>query len=208
MLIIDLSNNNTVRDLSAARKNGVVGVWLKVSEGRTFIDPDYQRYRKMALDAGLRVGGYHFARPDLMGGSFQARNFVALLGKVGRRDMRPVLDIEVNDRRSIPLELENWCRDFVKDVRDRTGVCPIVYSNAPFLQSMQCAKPFGCGLWLAAYGADDGKEHPYGLPKPWTGAVAHQFTSKGRIIGIDGNVDLTYAKSLRPLLAHPIMGRV
>lgn len=206
MLLIDLSNNNTVRDLTAIKRYGVVGAWLKVSDGLSFIDGTY-KYRSILLQKlGIRTGGYHFARCSSFNAEVEAHSFVSALGEVGRRDLRPVLDLEVISPAFNPVLLGNWSRTFCQYVLSHTGVCPIVYSYASFLQAMKLPKPIGCGLWLASYGANDGKEHPYGLPRPWTSAVAHQFTSNGKLLGIDGTVDLTYAPKLRPLLAHPIVG--
>ena len=62
--LIDLSNNNKGPvDFPALRKSGVFGVWHKVSEGLNFADAYWPQRAEPARIAGLRVGGYHFARP-------------------------------------------------------------------------------------------------------------------------------------------------
>jgi lysozyme len=204
VLVVDLSNNNTVVDISRLRLSGVTGMWHKVTEGTRFVDKYWPERAAEARRAGLRVGGYHFAHPG-KAVKPQALSFIAALGKVGRRDLRPVLDCEVIDGAPLP-ELEAWARDFVHLVKQSTGVGCLFYSYPSFITGMKLARPVGYGLWLASYGRNDGKEHPYVVPKPWRKAVAHQFTSDGRIPGIAGRADLTHAVRLAPLLAHPVLG--
>lgn len=206
LLLVDLSNNNTVDTLADARSAGVVGCWLKVTEGSTFVDAEYQRLRRLVLQAGLRVGGYHFARPFSSPAQQQAHDFAYRLGKIGRRDLRPVLDLEVGHPETGTHGVGSWARDFLHAFRAETGVCCIVYSYSSFLAGLQLPQPLGCGLWLAGYGRNDGVEHPLTVPAPWRRAVAHQFTSRGTLGGVRGHVDVSSAPRLRPLLAHGLRG--
>lgn len=213
MLIVDLSNNNDLSvDWPRVRAAGIDAAWLKVTEGRTFRDPAYVRYRDGARAAGLRVGGYHYARPDLNpsidAALVEARNFAAHLGPIGRRDLRPVLDLE--EPVSFPSErLVAWVRAWNAETRRLTGTGPVLYTYPAYVTGeLRATVPLGYGLWLAAWGRNDGHEYPYVVPRPWKRAVAHQFTSRARIGGIDGRVDLSSARRIRPLLAHPTLGLV
>ena len=204
---IDLSNNNRVSSFDAVKKAGIEGVWLKVSEGATFADPDFSSFARRARAAGLRVGGYHFAYPqhassDAVG---EARFFAAKLGKIQARDLRPVLDFEINPEHMSNADLEAWTRAFNREVAKLTGTLPLYYSYGSFLHP---SKPVGAGLWLANYGRNDGKDFDVAPPPPWKKVAAHQFTSNGQIPGVDGRCDVSSARSLSPLLAHPIRGRL
>src|SRR2546429_10014401 len=102
--IADLSNNNAgPLDFTAVRAAGVFGIWHKVSEGQTFADPVWKSRAQQARAAGLRVGGYHFARPEHGSAEDEAAFFVARLGKVQRPHLHPVLDLEKNDAHLSPL---------------------------------------------------------------------------------------------------------
>ena len=200
MLIADLSSNQGSVDFARLKKAGVAGVWMKVTEGATWEDPDWAPRARAARKAGLRVGGYHFARPDHNSATVEAHHFVEKLGVVGRRDLKPILDFETEPG------IESWARTFNHVVRDLTGLIPGFYSYPAFIQQMRPLAPIGNGLWLAAYGRNDGTDHPFDVPEPWRKVIAHQFSSKCHLPGVDGPVDLSHAPRLRGVLAHPILG--
>jgi lysozyme len=64
LLILDVSNNNAEPNWEQLRRQGIAAVFLKASEGTSFIDTTFADRRKAANRAGLHVGAYHFARPD------------------------------------------------------------------------------------------------------------------------------------------------
>lgn len=212
VLLVDLSNNNPGPiDWRQVKRAGAFGVLLKVSEGRTFVDQTYAERARGARAAGLHVGGYHFARPadDPL---VQATLFVGHLGKVGRRDLHPALDLEVNDHKLSPTSLWSWARSFGSHVHAMTGVKVLWYTYPAFLaeQHWHHTLGTGAGLWIAAYGPNDGRDHgvPTGSTKPWRSYVAHQYTSVGKIAGVNGHVDLSHGRSRRALLAHGLRGLV
>lgn len=210
VLLVDLSNNNpSPIEFAKIRRDGVFGVLLKVTEGQSFVDPTYLDRSRAARAAGLHVGGYHFARPkgDPIG---QASFFAHHLLKVGRRDLHPALDLEVNDDHLHPAELFAWARGFEQHVHSLTGVRTLLYTYPAFLAEQAWQHPLGsgAGLWIAAYGPNDGRDHGVSSDelKPWRRCVAHQYTSVGRIAGVNGNVDLSHGRSRRAVLAHGLRG--
>lgn len=209
LTLLDLSNNNgDPLDFAAVRRAGAFGVWLKVSEGRTFTDPTFQSRARAARRAGLRVGGYHFARPVVGLAGAEAGYFVERLGGVGRRDLHPVLDLEVNDNRLSSAQLREWVRTFELHVHKLTGARCLLYSSPGYLTPLAWPRTLGtgAGLWLADYGVNDGRDHGATAPAPWRGFAAHQFTSVATWPGVNGHVDLSHASSRRRVLAHPLLG--
>src|SRR3990167_9174043 len=210
-LIVDLSSNNPTPRFGMMWNAGVDGVWLKATEGASY-DASWDVYSEWAPRAravGLRVGAYHYAQPSGGDAIAEAANFAATLevtGGIRRRDLRPVLDLEGNPGPLSGRRLVAWARRWNDEVWDRTGTLPLFYSYPYFIQRLIASKPIGAGLWLASYGPNDGDRHSYSVPAPWKKAVCHQYTSVGRITGTVGDVDLNYARRLRPLLAHPIKG--
>lgn len=210
VLLVDLSNNNPAPlDFRAMRKAGVYGALLKVSEGRSFVDQTFKGRAEAARQAGVRVGGYHFARPagDPLE---QATLFAHNLGRVQRRDLHPALDLEVNDNHLSPAELYAWARSFGSHVHAMTGARVLWYTYPAFLAAQHWTRTLesGAGLWIAAYGPNDGHDHGVAAVdlKPWRRCVAHQYTSVGRIAGVNGNVDLSHARSRRSILAYGLRG--
>jgi len=218
IVLLDVSSyQSDLLDWRRVKAAGVSGVFVKATEGAGYVNPFMRRQATGARAAGLRVGFYHFARPDRSGKSsmsaddarVEAGHFAATThGHHTRRDLRPVLDFEAwSPRASLsPSQLVTWAREWNAAVRRLLGVGPIFYSYPAFIARLAPSTPIGYGLWLASYSTNDGAEHPYAVPKPWRRTVAHQFTSNGRVPGVPGRVDVSHAPSLRPLLAHPVTG--
>jgi GH25 family lysozyme M1 (1,4-beta-N-acetylmuramidase) len=98
-------------------------------------------------------------------------------------------------------ELVEWARAFNHAVHAELGVFPLFYSYASYIAAMRPAKPIGTGLWLASYGRNDGRDHGAAVPKPWRHYLLHQFSSRCRVQGCAGLVDLSHAPyGLKPLL--------
>lgn len=208
LALIDLSNNNpSPIDFRKVRAAGYFGVWHKVSEGTHFADPDWHVRSGEARDAGLHVGGYHFARPGSSSAAEQAAVFCARLGKVHRRDLHPVLDLE-DDGKLSSASLHSWATAFLEHVHRIAGVKALTYTGPAFVLERNWTTTFGtgAGIWLAEYGPNDGRDHGPHPPHPWHKVVAHQYTSVGKVAGVKGNVDLTHARARRPLLAHGLRG--
>lgn len=204
LLFIDVSNNNGSIDWPRVARAGVKGAFLKASEGANFVDGTFRHHRAAANSVGIRVGAYHFARPNGGDAILEAHHFCYAVGSLGRRDLRPVLDLEVS---RLPMRaLAGWARTWNHTVKGRFGCWPLFYSFSAFVQEMHADRPIGGGLWLADFGRNDGREHHFRVPAPWRHAVAHQFTSEGLIPGVRGRVDESAVPNMRPLLAHPTRG--
>jgi GH25 family lysozyme M1 (1,4-beta-N-acetylmuramidase) len=203
--MIDLSNNNGVRpDFHRLKLSGQLRVYLKHSEDPGFLDPTYSPRASSAIAAGLRVGAYAFAHPLAV---TPAESFRLLLRALDRPNhahgLRPALDLEHGTpSRKAGL----WALEWSALCRRELGYLPLVYGNAPYLSALELAREPG-PLWLAAYGRDDGKEHPFVLPKPWRYVAAHQFADVARMPGIDGRCDLSHV--YRPTLVDvPRLARI
>lgn len=207
MLVADVSSNNRVPNWALLKKSGISAVWLKATEGQNYRDPSFQIWRKAANKAGLKVGAYHFARPDLhpYGGKAEALNFYRAVQEIGTTDLRPVLDYEVLGSQG---KDEAWIREFNATVKARLSVGPLFYSYPALIEKLKLSKPVGYGLWLASYAKNDGTEHPFSIPSPWTKVVAHQFSSQCRITGCDGFIDLSKVYQEGSVLAHPVKARL
>lgn len=207
MILADLSSNNRAPDWGAMRAAGVVGVWLKVSEGSTWPDPSYHAFERQAHRAGLRVGGYHYARPDTGAGRLndaaaEASFFLSRL-RLRAGDLLPVLDFEEPQAVALGwLQLTTWADRFLVTVAADIGARPLLYSYPDYIASaLAGARALtSWPLWLASYGPNDGQRHPYRAP-PGFAVVAHQYTSNGRVAGARGRLDLSapIGKSLRRL---------
>lgn len=190
----DLSNNQPAPiDWPSVANAGFVFGWHKISEGAGYIDPYVDGRRARRIDdgeaAGVRMGGYHFARPG--DPEQQAHLFLAKLPPGAT--VRPVLDAEVA---GITPE---FCDRFLGEVAG-DGHRPILYTYSAFAAANYRGSDLNrWDLWLANYRAT-----PPAPPGPWSEYVCWQHTSSGAVPGAPGVGDLNITNDLGRLLAtHP-----
>ena len=176
-VFIDRSNVNGPDDYARAP---VTHIYLKVTEGTTFVDSTYAKRRHDALAAGAKVGGYHFAgHADPRA---EADFFLSKLIGPNDGDLRPCLDLESGQSRQ-------WAEQFVLRVKEKLGYLPVLYGSTSFIQPMRQASSTlrACPWWRAEFGPNDGGRHS--LVGGDLGAAAHQYTSVAHVPGISGNTD-------------------
>jgi GH25 family lysozyme M1 (1,4-beta-N-acetylmuramidase) len=120
----------------------------------TFFEDNVRNAKK----AGMLVGVYHYARPDLCfrlvedkyvsDAVAEAKHFLKVTGKyIGKGYIRPALDLEEN---SLSKEvLSQWVFEWIETVRDATGVEPILYTGPSFALSHLNDSVTKYDLWIA-----------------------------------------------------------
>lgn len=151
--VLDLSVHNEVRDLHATRASGVRGIIHKATEGVGFVDRKYAERRKMAKDAGLLWGAYHFANNSPV--AAQVEHFL----RVADPDENTLLclDLEDNKRASGNYTMSfDQAKEFCQLVFEKTGQRPVIYSGnllKEYLRGRPDAFIARHRLWLAQYSA-------------------------------------------------------
>jgi len=125
-------------------------------------------------------GAYHYYRPD-ENSLKQANNFIKMV-KIGKGDLPPVLDIERISSRQNLDSLKSGLKRWLTVVENHYGVKPIIYSGESFYTDFLKEEFEGYNLWIANYSFFEDK-----IRDEW---LFWQFTDKGAIKGIDGNVDV------------------
>ena len=177
------------------RAAGFEFAFLKATEGRTFDDERFAFNRRTAKAAGLTVGAYHFARPDNNSPEAEAQHFIRV-ARPTHGELLPALDWETAPPTAA------WALRFLQAVEAAIGTPPILYTFPDFLRRTGHFDDFRrYPLWYSRFGPNDGQVHPANPPQGFRFAV-HQFTSAGRVDGIEGQADLDLLKldSLRPLV--------
>lgn len=146
---VDVSNNQATVDFKAIKAAGAFGVYLKVSEGTTFADPTYKSRRDEAKAAGLQVGGYHFGHPK--NDPAQELEFFLSLLKLEKGDLKPALDLEVNDDESA-VKVHTFAARFLSGLEAKTGDLPVLYSGSPFMRA-NVLDVLPARKWIPSYGA-------------------------------------------------------
>lgn len=187
---IDVSHYQGVIDWKKVKESGFEFAFLKATEGGDWVDDTFASNRKAARAAGVAVGYYHFFRPETSV-DLQVANFVRTVGQLESDSLKPVLDIEdpriwkkysVKQRVAMVLD---WCQK----VRNALGVNPMLYGSPSFFNEILENAPelAAYDLWIANYNVTE----PI-VPKPWSKWIFWQYSEKGSVPGINGDVDLNW----------------
>lgn len=197
-------------DWAALAETGQQFVFMKATEGTSYVDEWFARDWAGARRAGLPRGAYHFANPGSIDSAIaQARHYVRTIGRIDRvGDLPPVLDLESSGGLS-PTALIAWTRTWLRTVEQLTGRTPIIYTGMSFWQySMANSRSFTrYPLWVAYYPSDT-RLRPVRIGgwKSWT---LWQYTSSARFDAVpstrsDHNVYAGTAASLDRLALRPL----
>ncbi len=180
---IDVSHHQGTIDWKKVKAAGVQFVFLKATEGETYVDNLYASNRAGAKAVGIPCGAYHFFRPKASL-TAQIDNFVKTVGKLQPGDLPPVLDIEVPaDWKDIAIKVRvQMILDWLSAVEKKLGVKPLIYINNPMARD-ELASAAALGnykLWLAHY---TDRPAPR-VPAPWAGWTFWQYSELGVVDGV------------------------
>ena len=167
-------------------KTGVDFAIIKCTQGDSMIDPMFSRNKTGARRAGILCGYYHFAQHN--DPIQEADWFVKNVGDIQTGELL-ALDAETGQDPS-------WCKKFLDRVASKVGFKPLIYCPAGNGMDWSPVISGNYGLWIARYGLNLGYMLTSWPPKigKWPFYAIWQYTSKGRVPGIVGNVDLDYFK--------------
>lgn len=186
---IDVSNWQRDIDFKKVKSQGFQVVYIKATEGDYFRDSYAKQNYERAKKEGLKVGFYHFFKPN-KGAKKQAKFFVDYLNSIGATDYegRLALDIEVSEGKS-PYELTNLCIEFLEEVKKLTKREVVVYTYTSFANNNLDKRLGVYPLWIAEYGVKAPKNN-----KIWDSWIGFQYSSSGKVLGISGFCDLNELK--------------
>jgi len=176
---IDVSHFQGVVDWKAI-KNNVDYVYVKATDGITYVDPRYYENSQALTQEKIHSGAYHFYEPD-DDPIKQADNFLSTTGSFSHR-LRPVLDVEISRGKSAN-EISAAVLKWLEYVTQKTGCKPIVYSYASFWDEYLGKSFSNYPFWLADYTAI---VQPPADRADWQ---LWQYSQTGRIDGIAIAVD-------------------
>ena len=197
---IDVSNHQGSIDWDkVAKDENVQFVYIKATEGATYVSPTFEQNIQEARKAGMKVGCYHFLRAT----SYihdQFRNFIEYC-REDEQDLAPLIDIEVKGS-WLDEEVADSVKLFADLLEEYYGVRPIIYTGTNFYNKY-LSEEFNDGyeLFIAKYSENepeliDGTDYTI-----W------QFTDCGEVNGIYTDVDqsrFNKGKSLKDILFTPI----
>ena len=183
---IDVSNWQGYIDYASVARSGIQVVYMKASQGTTYRDPFFNYNYENAKANGLKVGFYHYlTATNTEQAEQQARFFASVIaGKTP--DCKLVMDYETFG--GVGREQVNQiARTFLENVQRLTNKEVIVYSNLSNARDrfdVSLARDYQ--LWLAYYGDYNQLTN---VETSWSNWIGVQYTSMGRVPGVNTNVD-------------------
>jgi lysozyme len=173
-------------DFNAARAGGTHFVFIKGTEGKDYIDPNFYDNWRGARDAGVARGAYHFMTWCSLA-SEQARWFVEKIPN-DPDALPPVLDLEFNNHSSCKNrhnreDMLEKVRVMLAAMEAHTGKLPIIYTDINFHRDVLAGEHFDNAFWLRSTASEP--HHKY-HQRDWT---FWQWTQTGTMSGIGVEVD-------------------
>jgi lysozyme len=175
---LDVSHHQGEINWSAVAAAGYRFAFVKATEGTSSVDPVHSRNVAGALAAGLAVGSYHYAKPNLSDPRVQAAHLASTMGELGPGRLPGVLDLEESGDLS-SRSLRVWMSAFLDELDHRTGRRSLLYTGLSFWRD-KLDSYAGHPLWLARYNTTAGV----------AGWTFWQKSDAGAVPGIRGGVDI------------------
>ena len=181
---IDVSVYQGSVDFSRVAQSGVRMVYIRSTLGFSYVDPTHERNADGAKAAGLEFGFYHFCTASTTDEAVRQARFFART--IARYDygLKPVMELSPA-RKLTRTETTDVALAFLQEVERLTGREPAIYCSASTARDDYDSRLAPYSLWVAQYGAREPEEN--GTWSTWAG---WQYSERGRVDGIEGNVDL------------------
>lgn len=194
-MIIDVSKYQGYIDWPKIQEAGVIAAWIKATGEETAGPVPFKDARFIGNWNGakghVKRGAYHFmdGGHGSASGRVEADFFADTVEAAGGwGELLPVIDVEW------PTTAKDFdvyqLGEMIERVRERAQAVPIIYTGRWYWDAIPDREIVfdlvkDCPLWIASYT----KECPP-PPKPWSKVDLWQYTSKGRVNGIVGDVDM------------------
>lgn len=165
---------------------------VKATEGLDFTNTEFEN--QVEEFNRLLLGAYHFARPDIHGGTEGARaEAEAFLSAINRSHFlgQGILCLDYELPVGTPENNREWIYTFLEKIKDASGITPFLYSYySMFIQlDLEVNNPL-YPIWVADYRS---KSLSTGGPKDIDWSI-WQYTGEGTTLGYTGKVDMNWTK--------------
>ncbi|MBE7733504.1 glycoside hydrolase family 25 protein [Devosia faecipullorum] len=183
---IDVARYQENVDFAKARAAGTHFVFMKATEGKDYVDPDFQRNWARARESGMPHGAYHFMTWCSTAAE-QAEWFMRNV-PADPSAMPPVLDLEWNNHSSCKTkpskaDAMEKIRVMLVAMERHTGKLPIIYTDMNFHRDILEGEYLPNAFWLRSTAAEP---HERYRNRTWT---FWQYTQTGVVPGVRGEVD-------------------
>ena len=188
--VIDISSYQGKPNWDAIKADGISQAIFRVTE-RYGVDSSFEYNYKNAKDRGIKVGGYKFSYAVSTDQAIIEANGVinALKGKT--LDLPLFLDLEWSTQSKLSKQCLLEIINTYKKIWTNAGFKFGIYCNKNWYNNYIPAEAKDNDFWIAGYPANDtGVIVPSLKPTGVNNLVGWQYSSKGKVNGISGNVDM------------------
>ena len=190
---IDVSKWQGTVNWNSVHDDGMSFAFVRATYGTTEVDSSFNANWEAVKETGIIRGAYHFflAAEDPVQ---QAEFFMRTVGSLGPNDLPPVIDVE--SASGVSSNLAANVQTWLSTVAQGLGRTPIIYT-APSYWNADMTSGFGhYALWVAEYGVSSPK-----AVNGWDSWTFWQYSSTGKVAGVNGDVDLDYFSGTPETLA-------
>jgi GH25 family lysozyme M1 (1,4-beta-N-acetylmuramidase) len=217
---VDVSSYQGAPNWSSVKASGISFAWAKATEGASITDGSFTYNQNNGKAAGVYMGAYHFAHPELNSPSSEASHFWAVAGpyiKADGKTLMPVLDFEVFSGVVGASSYSDWANQWFNDILNYASaagvaVKPILYTSS----CSACNFDSSVSRWMSWIANYNGQNPQSGTPwsvcggcNVWGGWNAWQYSSSGSVSGISGGCDVdVFNGSMSSLVSTLVIGSV
>jgi len=180
---IDVSQWQGNIDFEEVANDEIDIVYIKSTEGTSYVDPYFERNYNNAKQSGLKVGFYHYVLARTVEEAEDEAQFFASTISGKSPDCKLAMDFESFGNLS-NSQINQISEAFLEKVEELTEKEVVIYSdvfNARNVFSLRLANKYP--LWVAEYGVISPQN------TNWEEWIGFQYTNQGRITGITRYVD-------------------
>ena len=197
---IDISHYQGAIDWNQVAASGIKHVFIKMTEGGTYIDPNFVDNWRNANEAGLKVNAYHYFRAISSTPEEQCNNIQKNLPvDFDPRSHLLAIDVEqAGNEKATKDQMADHLQALIVLIK-KNILCdahPFIYCSSGYWDRAVNWQKYDFSvnpLWVVNWNADKPR-----LPQTWEKSgctwLFWQYSSKGRVEGIQGDVDLDWAK--------------
>ena len=179
---IDVSAWQGDIDFEQVKNSGIDVVYIKASEGNSFVDPYFEQNYANCKSAGLSVGFYHYVTATNVEEAIRQASFFVSTISGKSPDCKLAMDFEYFGNLSVD-SINQIALAFMQKVHELSGKEVIVYSDEYNANNTF----YGLSdypLWVAQYDVSEPT-----VSNNWNTWVGWQYTDQGEVAGISGYVD-------------------
>ena len=151
---IDVSSWQGNIDFRAVKNSGIDIVYIKSSEGSSYIDPYFEQNYRNAKANGLKVGFYHYVTARNVEQAKSQANFFARVISGKQPDCRLAMDFESFGNLSV-VEINEISKVFLETLTNATKREVVIYSNSYSARTILGSELAIYPLWVANYGVSE-----------------------------------------------------